>query len=121
MGLIPKTLGIIVPIVLLFVLSGSFIKGLKRAKETQKLIQKTQSRLQKAKEENQNLQSQLEFTQSQQFIEEQLRNKLGLAKEGEIILVLPDNETLAKLAPTIPEEQEQKPQPNWKKWAQLFL
>ena len=33
---------------------------------------------------------------SDEFIEKQLRDKLGLAKKGEIILILPDEETLKK-------------------------
>ncbi len=114
-------MGSVVPIVFLFVLSGSFIKSIKRDHQAKLLIQKTENKLQKAKKENEELESTLEFTQSEQFIEEQLRNKLGLAKEGEIVLVLPDDETLKKLAPTIPEEQEEKPLPNWKKWMNLFL
>lgn len=114
-------MGSVIPIVLLLVLSGSFIKSIKRANQAKLLIEKTENKLQKAKKENEELANTLEFTQSEQFIEEQLRNKLGLAKEGEIILVLPDGDTLKKLAPTIPEEQEEKPLSNWKKWMNLFI
>lgn len=114
-------MGLAVPVVLLIVLSGSFIKSLKRSHEAKLLIEKTENKLAKAKKENEELQQTLEFIQSEQFIEEQLRNKLGLAKEGEIVLVLPDSDTLKKLAPIIPEEQDQKPLPNWKKWMNLFI
>lgn len=118
---IVNIMGIVIPIVLFLTLTGSFLKGVKRARETDLLIQKTKDKLEKQKEENESLKNQLEFVESEQFIEEQLRNKLGLAKEGEIVLVLPDNETLAKLAPIIPEEEEINPLPNWKKWLQLFI
>lgn len=114
-------MGSIAPLILFFVLSGSLIKSVRRSNEAKQLIEKTKIKLQKAKEENQRLENQLQFTQSEQFLEEQFRNKLGLAKEGEIILVLPDEETLKKLAPIIPEEEEVKPQPNWKKWMNLFF
>ena len=118
---IVNIIGVVIPIVLLLILSGSFIKSMKRAKDAKQLIQRTEDKLEKVEEEAEKLQSQLEITQSEQFIEEQLRDKLGLAKEGEIVLVLPDNETLKKLAPIIPEEEEIKPLPNWKKWLNLFM
>ncbi|MDP3994252.1 MAG: hypothetical protein Q8P91_00270, partial [bacterium] len=56
----------------------------------------------------------------QEYIEKQLRDKLGLSKEGETIVVLPDADTLRKLVPPIPGEEEILPDPNWKKWLKLF-
>ncbi len=43
-----------------------------------------------------------------------------MAKEGEIIIVLPDEEILGTLAPNLEEEEEALPDPNWKKWLKLF-
>ncbi len=38
-----------------------------------------------------------------------------------IVVVLPDTATLEKLAPEVPVEQETLPDPNWKKWWNLFF
>lgn len=103
------------------ILLGSLLKSYQRTKNAESLIEKSQAKLDKAKQEEKELQSKLEMTQSEAFIEEQLRDKLGLAKEGEIILVLPDNETLRKLAPIMPKEEEVKPKPNYQKWLDLFI
>ena len=44
-----------------------------------------------------------------------------MAKEGEIVVILPDPETVRKFAPSIYTEEEPLPDPNWKKWLKLFL
>ncbi len=67
------------------------------------------------------LESQVKSVGKNEFIEKQARDKLGLAKEGEIVVVLPEDEVLASLAPKIPRADEFLPEPNWKKWLKLFL
>ena len=47
-------------------------------------------KLHKLEVENRNLKNKLENVKSNDFIEEEARNKLGLAKEGEIIVIIPD-------------------------------
>lgn len=108
-------------VIFFLILFGSLLKSYQRTKNAESLIEKSQTKLEKAKQEEKELQSKLEMTQSEAFIEEQLRDKLGLAKEGEIILVLPDNETLKKLAPIVPIDVEVKPKPNYLKWMDLFI
>jgi len=74
----------------------------------------------KIREENEELEAKLEILRSDEYQEKQLRDKLGLAKEGELIVVLPEDEVLRNLAPKHVEEEETLPDPNWKKWAHLF-
>lgn len=98
----------------------SLIRNILRAVEADKRIEKMQSRVGKLKEENEALKEELAVTKSEESIEKQLRDKLGLAKEGEIVIVLPDEEILESLAPSLEEEEETLPDPNWKKWLKLF-
>ena len=42
-------------------------------------------------------------------------------KDGETIVVLPEEETLRKMAPRFEREEEVLPDPTWKKWVKLFL
>ncbi len=107
----------LVAILLIF----SLVRNLIKISEVRKSITREQERVEKLKAENQRLKDELAKTQSDEFIEKQLRDNLGLAKAGEIVLVLPDEETLRKLAPQIPEEEEVLPDPNWKKWLKLFF
>lgn len=98
----------------------SLIRNILRVVESNKRIEKIQNRVEKLKKENEELEENLATTKSEEFIEKQLRDKLGLAKEGEIVIVLPDEEILGTLAPSLEEEEETLPDPNWKKWLKLF-
>ena len=72
--------------------------------------------------ENKKLAEKIEFVKSQDFIELQARDKLGLAKEGEIVVVLPEEDVLRALSPRIESKIENLiPDPNWKQWLKLFL
>ncbi len=51
-----------------------------------------------------------------------MRDKLGLAKEGEQVIFLPEDQTLVALSPRKKQKTETAlPDPNWKKWVKLFL
>lgn len=81
-------------------------------------IKKENLKLTSLEEENRQLKEQLEFSDSQEFIEREARDKLGMAKEGEQVLVLPSN--LGKI--TLPQTEEKETEiPNWKKWWNLFF
>lgn len=113
-------MGLVGAVVVFLILASSSLKSIKRIKEGDELIEKTKVRLDKINQENQKLTEQLQMTESEEFVEKQMRNKLGLAKEGEIIIVLPEPEIVKKLAPTLPQDEEVKLKPNWQKWLELF-
>ena len=98
----------------------SLIRNILRVVESNKRIEKAQDRVEKLKKENEELEEKLAVTKSEGYIEKQLRDKLGLAKEGEIVIVLPNEKILETLAPSLEEEEETLPDPNWKKWLKLF-
>ena len=113
-------MGLVGSVAIFIVLASSMVKSLRRIKEGDVIIEKTNSRLEKINEENKKLSEQLQVTQSEEFLEKQLRDKLGLAKEGEKVVVLPESDIVRKLAPVIPQEEEIKPKPNWQKWIDLL-
>lgn len=55
-------------------------------------FQKAEGKLENLKSENEKLQGELKFRESSEFVEEAARNQLGLAKEGETIVVLPKSD-----------------------------
>lgn len=80
-----------------------------------KLAEEKVLKLEKEKEE---LSQKYQYYQSPEFIEEEARNKLNMAKPGETIVILPPNleEILGRQKP------EQKTDlPNWEKWWKLFF
>ncbi len=66
------------------------------------------------------LEEELRKMQGNKYLEDQLRDKLGLAKEGESIVILPDPEILKSLVPNIPDEKDYLPDPTYVKWLKLF-
>ncbi|MDO8503936.1 MAG: septum formation initiator family protein [bacterium] len=62
-----------------------------------------------------------EKVESPEFIEREAREKLGLAKSGEVVVVLPSEDILRRLAPKIEEEEFVEALPIWKRWAMMFF
>jgi cell division protein FtsB len=102
-------------------LTASLARNVIRILKAGQRVEETEGRVEKLKEENEELKKRLEMIGSQEYIEKQLRDNLGLAKEGEIVIVLPDEETLRALAPRPQKEEEVLPDPNWKRWMNLFF
>lgn len=102
------------------------VLGLKTFKDVTKLlaafekIQEVKQEILRLEKENKEMISKKDYFLSEQFIEEEARNKLNMAKPGEIIVILP---------PDFQKELEHKKEnflensslPNWKKWWQLFF
>lgn len=117
---IVNIMGLIAAVVVFLILISSLFKSVARIKVGNVLIEKTKAKIEKSEAENQKLADQLKITQSEEFMEKQLRNKMGLAKEGEIILVLPEADIVKRLSPQIPIEEDIKPKSNLQKWVELF-
>jgi|GEM_PF-368483 len=79
-------------------------------------VSAAQKQLADLKRENEVLKKELDFKKSDQFAEEEIRNKLGLAKPGETIVVLPKEENTKYQIPNTKYEL-----PNWQKWWNLFF
>lgn len=105
---------ILIGIGLVISLSRSIFKLLQAA-DRLKLAEQELAQLEK---EHQSLVEQKEYYQSEEFIEQEARNKLNMARPGEAVVVLPPNvgellgETETK---SVPET------PNWKMWWELFF
>ncbi|MBI2103614.1 septum formation initiator family protein [Candidatus Woesebacteria bacterium] len=99
----------------------SLIRNIGGTQGSLERIEKKEREVNKLEEKNRQLKETLEKVQNEAFIEKQIRDQLGLAREGEIVLVLPEDEVLRKLVPKLPEEEEELPDPIWRKWVKLFF
>lgn len=113
-------MGLVLPILTFLILASSLVKGVTRIRQGNEIIKKTEMKLAKISEENRKLEEQVQIVSSPEYKEKQLRDKMGLVKEGEIIIVLPEAEIVKKLAPILPKGEEVKLKPNWLKWMDLF-
>ena len=66
--------------------------------------------------EQEKLKAQLEYVQSDEFVEREAREKLGYGKEGETLLVLPNQNSTQ-----YSEKSAQEEGPNWRKWWKLYI
>jgi len=112
--------GVWVSIFLILVFSISLIRSVTKILEAKRRIKEEAAKVEKLKVENEEVKKKIEAVKTQEYLEKQMRDKLGLAKEGEIAVILLDEETLRKLAPQEIEEKETLPDPTWKKWLKLF-
>ncbi|HEX6977230.1 MAG TPA: septum formation initiator family protein [Patescibacteria group bacterium] len=108
-------------IVVIILLSLSLLGSIKKILNANQKLTEAKNKIEAAQKEQEELKKKVAEAKSQEFIEKEARNKLGLAKAGEIIVVLPDAQTLKLLAPTPEKEENFLPDPNWKKWAKLFF
>lgn len=104
------------------ILAFSLFQNIYQTTKAEERLESAQARLDILKVEQIKLKSELAEVLSQEYQEKQARDKLGLAKQGEIVLVLPEDEVLRTLSPRIEREQKLTlPDPNWKQWLNLFL
>lgn len=80
-------------------------QGLKTKEEEISLLEK----------KNQELKQKLEEVKSDSYIENEAREKLGMAKPGEAAVIMPSISTNKPI-----NTNEEKREPNWKKWWRLF-
>jgi len=109
-----ETIIILLGMVFIVKLTGDFLRLIK-ASQRIKLMEEKVLKLEEKKKE---LSEKYQYYQTPEFIEEEARNKLNMAKPGETIVILPPNlgEVLSR-----PKTQVEPPIPNWKKWWNLFF
>jgi cell division protein FtsB len=82
-------------------------------------IEKAEEKLTEEEKEHRELVEKEEYFQSPEFIEEEARNKLNMAREGETIVILPPN--IEEMTKWMKPETKEDDLPNWKKWWNLFF
>src|SRR3989337_4197700 len=83
--------------------------------QTSQKIQDAEDRLEALRKENEALENELKYKESNEFAEKEIRDKLGLAKEGEAIVVVPQQSSSQ-----LKESSGQHTKPNWQKWRGIF-
>ena len=81
----------------------------------QDLLTSAQKQLDLEKIKNKKLKAELSYVQTQQFVEEEARNKLFMVKPGEQEVLIPPN--LIKE----PGKKAVDTRPNWQRWYDLFF
>lgn len=98
------------------VLIVSSAKRILSFKDTSRMVADEEAQLENLKLENEELKRELEYKKSQRFAEEEIRNKLGMAKEGEEVFVIPKDQDKVETTDSTKREL-----PNWRKWQILIF
>ena len=101
-------------ITILFIVNST--KRILSLRGTSQKVEDAERKLESLRAENEDLKKELEYKKSSRFTEGEIRNKLGLAKEGETVVVVPNNKDEGQ---RIKEEVDD--QLNWEKWRDLFF
>ena len=80
-----------------------------------------ENEVEKLEEENNSLGTTL-YEEDKDFVmEKELRESLGFSREGEVVVVLPDDLVNKTIEERKQEEISEEQLPNWKKWWNLFF
>ena len=108
-----KIIFIIIVIILLLIVN-NLVRSIHDLWQKKDYITQVQQELDLQKQENQRLKSALSYSQSQEFIEKQARDKLFMVKAGEQKVLVPQESESS-------QEAQKDNNPNWKKWWNLFF
>lgn len=84
--------------------------------QKEQLVIEAKSEINKEKKEWESLKQRLETARKPQFVEEEARNKLLMAKPGEGVIVIPTIQASPSAKPVAKDIR-----PNWQKWWEVFF
>ncbi|HZE87247.1 MAG TPA: septum formation initiator family protein [Methylomirabilota bacterium] len=99
-----------------FVING-LIHSIYTLLQKNSLVTQAKQELVREKKKNKQLKNQLHVAKRPQFVEEEARNKLFLAKPGEGVIVIASDALMASTSGA----KNQDLRPNWQKWWTLFF
>lgn len=113
--IVTKTLKYVLLFFLIFVIV-SLLENTVGLVEKGLVVRKEKGKLEQLRAENQQLRARLDYVKTDDFLEQEARNNLGLTKE-ESVLILPEGVLGQE---KIAEDTSGKPSP-WRQWWELFF
>jgi cell division protein FtsB len=110
-----KTIALLITMLILLFIIKNIVSSIISLRQNSHIVTTLQEQEQEGKQRKQFLEQRLYFVNTTQFIENQAREKLGLVKPGEHIVLAP---------PPISHEEKVAivdTTPNWQKWWKLFF
>jgi len=104
---------VIIVAILLFVIN-DLVRSIYDIWQKKDYVTQAQRELSIQKQENQRLKSALSYSETQEFVERQAREKLFMVKNGEQAILI--EQGMEKI-----DVSKKETNPNWKKWWKLFF
>ena len=108
-----KIIFIVITLILIFMIN-DLVRSIYDIWHKKDFITQAQKELSFQKQENQRLKSALSYSQTQEFMEREARDKLFMVKQGEQKVLIPQESDNS-------QEVQENTDPNWKKWRNLFF
>ncbi|MCR4306256.1 MAG: septum formation initiator family protein [Candidatus Daviesbacteria bacterium] len=108
-------LGLIIIIVL--IIAYNLVRQIMESVKSGERLSESAEAVYKLEIKNRVLKEKLSQIKSQDFLEEEIRNRLGFAKAGETVVVIPDDKLKLVLGVNSPAQIRL---PNWLGWVKLF-
>jgi cell division protein FtsB len=105
---------VVLSIGLIFVIS--LVRSIFDFLKAEDRIQDEELKLAQLQLKNEELKKKLAEVESSEYLEKAAREKLGLAKEGEVVVILPSVTPLPEA-----KGQSEENLPNWQKWLKVFF
>jgi cell division protein FtsB len=112
--------GLILIIIYLVV---SFIRDSLELSKVGKRFERAKNEVEELRKENKELSEKKRWVESEDFVEEQLRNKLNMVKEGEAMVILPEDTSgeVGIKSELKGSGQGLEEKGTWGKWMELFF
>ena len=81
-------------------------------------VEQAEAEVGELREEKSELEDELAWRSTEAFVEQEIRNKLKLAKPDEVVVMVDEDLYLEEETEPAPEMEEDTP--NWRKWWELF-
>ena len=93
--------------------------------QAQDRMKEADRRLEELTKKKQALEAQLNYQMTESYAEQEIRNKLGMAKPGELVAILPEGDknqvpSTEYQVNNVPDYSSAANEPNWKKWLNVF-
>ena len=102
-------------VILALLLIVNSTKRLSSLRATSQKVNQAQDQLEALRRDNEELKREVEYKKSDQFAEEEIRDKLGLVKKGEALVILPKDGQPEAIVNSEPST------PNYIEWWNLFF
>jgi len=117
-----KILKTLVFLGLVAIVSLSVYRSISNLASSRDRVRLAEKHLEESRQKQEELKEELSRVTSDFYKEKQARDKLGLARDSDVVIVLPGEDLLRRLSPRIAIQEDIKlPEPNWKKWIGLFF
>ena len=97
----------------------NLVREIMRFSKSGERLKQAQEQVEQLKVKNWQLKQEKQYRESDDFAEKEIRDKLMMAKEGELVVVLPQ-EIIQKIASSSASEEGKVELPAWRQWWSLF-